>query len=157
MLKPLVSAAVFGLVSFASVAQAADFVSHREVSGVITKINAAKHTMTVMTEQGKTENFSIAPHARVATVKGKNLSLSRLEIGHSVTLKQRFQPLAGSEIKGEILAINHSDLSVKIREMNSGNILHVKFDEQAHSTGIGANSFENLRRGNDLVVRNTAK
>ncbi|MDF3013794.1 MAG: hypothetical protein K0Q78_1998, partial [Cellvibrio sp.] len=54
------------------------------------------------------------------------------------------------EIKGKILAINEKDMTVKLREHNTKNIVHVKFTD---STGVSAaDSVANLRRGNDLVV-----
>jgi hypothetical protein len=70
-------------------------------------------------------------------------------------LKNRVSNPVAGEIKGKILAINAKDMSVRLREQNTRDVVHVKFTE---STGVSATeSFSNLRRGNDLVVPLAAK
>lgn len=155
MSKVVAAVSLMGLSTLSSFVSAEAFVSYKEVPGVVAGVNPVESTITITTEEGVTKTFNVIKGAKVATVKGRAMSLSSLEKGDTVVLKNRVSnPIAG-EIKGKILAINEKDMTVKLREHNTQNIVHVKFTD---STGVSAaESVSNLRRGNDLVVPLAAK
>ncbi|WP_039918305.1 hypothetical protein [Cellvibrio mixtus] len=155
---PFVKAlALISLVSLSSFASAYSFVSYKEVPGVVQSVSEAASTITIKTEAGETKTFNVVKGAKVATTKGRAMKLASLREGDTVTLKNRVSTPVAGEIKGKILAVNSEDLTVKLREHNTQNVLHVKFNEEVRATGIGSESFASLRSGNELVVRADAK
>ncbi|HEY8941266.1 MAG TPA: hypothetical protein VIM59_13785 [Cellvibrio sp.] len=149
--------ALVSLVSLSSFASAYSFVSYKEVPGVVQSVSEAASTITIKTEAGETKTFNVVKGAKVATTKGRAMKLASLRAGDTVTLKNRVSNPVAGEIKGEILAVNSEDLTVKLREHKTQNILHVKFNEEVRATGIGSESFASLRSGNELAVRADAK
>lgn len=149
--------ALVSLVSLSSFASAYSFVSYKEVPGVVQSVSEAASTITIKTEAGETKTFNVVKGAKVATTKGRAMKLASLREGDTVTLKNRVSTPVAGEIKGKILAVNSEDLTVKLREYKTQNVLHVKFNEEVRATGIGSESFASLRSGNELVVRADAK
>lgn len=149
--------ALVSLVGCSSLASAYSFVSYKEVPGVVKSVSAAASTITIKTEAGEVKTFNVTQGAKVATAKGRTMKLGALKEGDAVILKNRISNPVAGEIKGKILAVNSQDLSVKLQEHGTQNILHVKFNEDVRTTGIGSESFTNLRSGNELVVRTDAK
>ncbi len=149
--------ALVSLVSLSSFASAYSFVSYKEVPGVVQSVSEAASTITIKTEAGETKTFNVVKGAKVATTKGRAMKLASLREGDTVTLKNRVSTPVAGEIKGKILAVNSEDLTVKLREHKTQNVLHVKFNEEVRATGIGSESFASLRSGNELVVRADAK
>jgi hypothetical protein len=148
--KVIAAASLISLSTLSTQVSAEAFVSYKEIPGVVAGVNPVESTITITTKDGVTKTFNVIKGAKVATTKGRAMSLSTLAKGDTVVLKNRVSdPIAG-EIKGKILAINEKDMTVKLREHNTKNIVHVKFTD---STGVSAaDSVANLRRGNDLVV-----
>lgn len=155
---PFVKAlAVISLVGCSSFASAYSFVSYKEVPGTVKNVSETESTITIKTEAGDVKTFNVIQGAKVATTKGRAMKLASLKEGDTVILKNRVtNPVAG-EIKGKILAVNSQDLTVKLQEHGTQNVLHVKFNEEVRTTGIGSESFASLRSGNELVVRTDAK
>lgn len=149
--------ALLSLVGFSSLASAYSFVSYKEVPGTVKSVNETESTITIKTEAGETKTFNVIQGAKVATTKGRVMKLASLKEGDTVVLKNRVSDPVAGEIKGKILAVNSKDLTVKLREHGTQNVLHVKFNEEVRTKGIGSESFANLRSGNELVVRADAK
>lgn len=149
--------ALVSLASLSSFASAYTFVSYKEVPGTVQAVSESASTITIKTEAGETKTFNVVQGAKVATVKGRSMTLAALKEGDTVILKNRISNPVAAEIKGKILAVDAKDLTVKLREHNTQNVLHVKFNESVRATGIGSESFTSLRSGNELVVRTDAK
>lgn len=149
--------ALVSLVSLSSFASAYSFVSYKEVPGTVKSVSEAESSITIKTEAGETKTFNVVQGAKVATTKGRVMKLAALREGDTVILKNRMSTPVAAEIKGKIIAVNSKDLTVKLREHNTQNVLHVKFNDEVLSSGIGSESFASLRSGNELVVRTDAK
>lgn len=105
-------AKVVAVVSFASLstlsitANAEAFASYKEIPGVVTKVDAVESTITIKTEGGATKTFNVIKDAKVATEKGRAMSLGTLAKGDTVVLKNRVStPIAG-ESKEKVLSAN---------------------------------------------------
>lgn len=145
--KVIAVASLIGLSSFAS---AEAYVSYKEVPGVVADVNAVNNSITINTKDGATKTYSVKKSAKVATEDGRVVALGSLEKGDTVRLKSRATTPVSGEIKGKILSINSAEKTVKLREENTQNIVHVKFIE---NTSTSANeTFANLHVGNNLVV-----
>ena len=147
--------AVASLISLSSLASAEAYVSYKEVSGVIAGVSTLDHSITINTKDGATKTYNVTKSTKVATEDGHVVSLASLEKGDAVRLKSRASTPISGEIKGKILSINSVEKTIKLREENTQNIVHVKFTE---NTGTSANeTFANLHIGNNLVVPFAAK
>lgn len=111
MSKSLV-AKVVAVVSFASLstlsvmANAEAFAAYKEVPGVVTKVDAVESTITIKTEDGATKTFNVIKGAKVATEKGRTMSLDTLAKGDTVVLKNRVSTPIASETKEQVLSAN---------------------------------------------------
>lgn len=105
-------AKVVAAVSFASLstlsvmANAEAFASYKEVPGVVTKVDAVESTITIKTEDGATKTFNVIKGAKVATEKGRTMSLGSLGKGDTVVLKNRVSSPIASESKAQVLSAN---------------------------------------------------
>jgi len=82
------------------------FVSYKEVPGVVTKVDAVESTITIKTEDGATKTFNVIKGAKVATEKGRTMSLGTLAKGDTVVLKNRVSTPIASEAKAQVLSAN---------------------------------------------------
>lgn len=111
MTKSFVSKVV-AVVSLASLstlsvmANAEAFASYKEVPGVVTKVDAAESTITITTKDGATKTFNVVKDAKVATTKGRVMSLGSLAKGDTVVLKNRVSTPVASEAKAQVLSAN---------------------------------------------------
>ena len=105
-------AKVVAVVSLASLstlsvlANAEAFASYKEVPGVVTKVDAVESTITIKTEDGATKTFNVIKGAKVATEKGRTMSLGSLGKGDTVVLKNRVSSPIASEAKAQVLSAN---------------------------------------------------
>ena len=156
MLKLLTATSVV-LLTLANVANAYTLVSSQKTAGTITNIDANQKTFTVEKRDGSIAVFALSENGTIATNKGKTLSVDDLKIGNTVILRKNVNlPVAG-EIKGQVLAVNSLDSTIKVLEESTQNILNIKLDDNVVVSGSGVDSLKNLQRGNELIVRNTAK
>ena len=109
MSKSFVSKVV-AVVSLASlstlsvVANAEAFASYKEVPGVVTEVDAAESTITIKTEDGVTKTFNVLKDAKVATEKGRAMSLGSLAKGDTVVLKNRVSTPA-ADVKAQVTSV----------------------------------------------------
>lgn len=82
------------------------FASYKEVPGVVTKVDAVESTITIKTEDGATKTFNVIKGAKVATEKGRAMSLGALAKGDTVVLKNRVSTPIASETKEQVLSAN---------------------------------------------------
>ncbi len=129
MLKLLTATSVI-LLTLANVANAYTLVSTKKTAGTITNIDANQKTVTVETRDGATSVFALSENGTISTNK---------------------------EIRGQVLAVNSLDSTVRVLEESTQNILNIKLDDNVVVSGSGVDSLKNLQRGNELIVRNTAK
>ncbi len=107
MSKSFVSKVV-AVVSLASLstlsvmANAEAFASYKEVPGVVTKVDSAESTITITTEDGVTKTFAVLKDAKVATEKGRTMSLGSLAKGDTVVLKNRVSTPAADVTKAQL-------------------------------------------------------
>ena len=87
-------------------ANAEAFASYKEVPGVVTKVDAVESTITIKTEDGATKTFNVIKGAKVATEKGRTMSLGSLGKGDTVVLKNRVSSPIASESKAQVLSAN---------------------------------------------------
>jgi len=156
MLKSLTATAVI-LLALANVASAYSIVSQKKTSGTITDINASQKTLTVEARDGSTSVFALSQKATITTKAGKTLSVNDLKIGNTVILKKHINLAVTGQIKGQVLAVNSLDSTIKVLEENTQNVFNIKLDDNVVVSGSGVESLKNLQRGNELIVRNTAK
>ena len=103
------SAAVFSLLlmtTLSCVVSAESFSSYKKVPGVVKAVDAAESTITITTEEGVTKTYSVIKGAKVATEKGRVMSLSSLQKGDTVILKNRVSNTVASEVKSKTLTAN---------------------------------------------------
>ena len=104
MSKSFVSKVV-AVVSLASLstlsvmANAESFASYKEIPGVVTEVNSAESTITITTKDGATQTFNVLKDAKVATEKGRTMSLGALAKGDTVVLKNRVSTPVASAAK----------------------------------------------------------
>jgi hypothetical protein len=109
MSKSFVSKVV-AVVSLASLstlsvmANAEAFASYKEVPGVVTKVDSVENTITITTEDGSTKTFSVLKGAKVATEKGRTMSLGSLAKGDTVVLKNRVSTPVAGDAKAQVLS-----------------------------------------------------
>lgn len=111
-MSKLFAAKVIAIASIASLsvlplmANAEAFATYKEVPGVVSKVDTLKSTITIKTEEGATKTFNVMKDARVATEKGRVMSLNTLAKGDTVVLKNRVVATAVSETKDQVLSAN---------------------------------------------------
>lgn len=94
-----------GLSTLSAYSNAEAFASYKEVPGVVTGVNPDESTITITTEEGVKKTFNVIKGAKVATTKGRVMTLGALEKGDTVVLKNRVSAPAG-DIKGNVLSAN---------------------------------------------------
>ena len=104
--KVAVVASLISLSTLSVMANAEAFASYKEVPGVVTKVDATESTITIKTEDGATKTFNVTKGAKVATEKGRAMSLGALEKGDTVVLKNRVSNPIASETKEQVLSAN---------------------------------------------------
>jgi predicted RNA-binding protein len=104
--KVIVVVSLFSVSTLSGMASAEAFASYKEVPGVVTKVDAAESTITIKTEEGTTKTFNVVKGAKVATEKGRAMSLGALAKGDTVVLKNRVSNPIASETKEQVLSAN---------------------------------------------------
>lgn len=104
--KAVIVASLAGLSTLSIMANAEAFASYKEVPGVVTKVDAIESTITIKTEDGATKTFNVIKGAKVATEKGRAMSLGSLGKGDTVVLKNRVSSPIASESKAQVLSAN---------------------------------------------------
>lgn len=97
------SLAVFSLAALTTLSVAANAESYstykQQVPGVVQKVDSAASTITIKTEDGVTKTFNVLKDAKVATEKGRAMTLGSLQKGDTVILKNRTStPVAGKTL-----------------------------------------------------------
>lgn len=103
------SVAVFSLIGLTTLsisAGAESFSSYKQVPGVVKAVDTKESTITITTEEGTTKTFSVMKGAKVATEKGRAMSLSSLQKGDTVVLKNRVAGAVAGELKSKALTAN---------------------------------------------------
>lgn len=101
---------VVAVVSLASLstlsvmANAEAFASYKEVPGVVSKVDAVESTITIKTKDGATKTFNVVKGAKVATEKGRAMTLGSLAKGDTVVLKNRVSTPVAGETKAQVLS-----------------------------------------------------
>lgn len=104
--KAVTVVSLLGLSTLSVMANAEAFASYKEVPGVVTKVDAVESTITIKTEDGATKTFNVIKGAKVATEKGRTMSLGSLGKGDTVVLKNRVSSPIASENKAQVLSAN---------------------------------------------------
>jgi hypothetical protein len=104
--KVIAVVSLSSLSTLSVMANAEAFASYKEVPGVVTKVDAIESTITIKTEEGMTKTFNVVKGAKVATEKGRAMSLGALAKGDTVVLKNRVSNPIASETKEQVLSAN---------------------------------------------------
>jgi len=104
--KVVAIASLVSLSTLSVMANAEAFATYKKVPGVVTKVDAAESTITIKTEDGATKTFNVIKGAKVATEKGREMSLNTLKEGDTVVLKNRVSTPIASEAKDQVLSAN---------------------------------------------------
>jgi hypothetical protein len=99
-------ASLVGLSTLSAYSSAEAFASYKEVPGVVTGVNPSESTITITTEAGVSKTFNVIKGAKVATTKGRVLTLGTLTKGDTVVLKNRVSTPVAGDIKGNVLSVN---------------------------------------------------
>lgn len=91
-----------GLSTLSVMANAEAFASYQEVPGVVSKVDSAESTITITTKEGVTQTFNVLKGAKVATTKGRTMSLDALAKGDTVVLKNRVSTPAADVTKAQL-------------------------------------------------------
>lgn len=142
--KTLTAIATTSILLLAATASQAAFVK----TGVIDSINLENNTLIVESNTGK-KSYKIPASAKVNFLGDNDANISNLEEGQRVKLK--FAETANTLLRGEVIAVNHSDLTVQIKLKGSNTIETVKFASNVAVAGI--ENFSNLRAGHIVTVR----
>lgn len=100
--KVVAAVSLVSLSTLSVMANAEAFASYQEVPGVVTKVDSAESTITIKTEDGVTKTFSVLKNAKVATEKGRTMSLNSLAKGDTVVLKNRISTLAADLTQAQV-------------------------------------------------------
>ncbi|MEN0039176.1 MAG: hypothetical protein AAGC78_19005 [Cellvibrio sp.] len=98
-------ASLVSLSTLSAYSSAEAFASYKEVPGVVTGVNPEESTITITTDEGVKKTFNVIKGAKVATTKGRVMTLGALEKGDTVVLKNRVSTPAG-DIKENTLSAN---------------------------------------------------
>ena len=104
--KVVAVASLVSLSTLSVMANAEAFASYKEVPGVVMGVNSVDSTITITTKEGESKTFNVIQGAKVATRKGRVMSLSALEKGDTVVLKNRVSSPIASEAKEPVLSAN---------------------------------------------------
>lgn len=117
-------------------------------TGVIEAIDFENNTLVLESNSGK-KTYTIPATAKVNFLGDSSANISNLEQGQSVKLI--FTESSYKPTRGEVIAVNHSDLTAQIKINGSSKIETVKFADTVTVAGI--KSFSSLRPGHLVTVR----
>lgn len=92
------------LSTLSAIANAEAFASYKEVPGVVTKVDSVENTITITTNEGVSKTYNVVKGAKVATEKGRTMSLGALTKGDTVVLKNRVTTPVASATKAQVLS-----------------------------------------------------
>lgn len=102
--KVIAVASLASLSTLSVMVNAEAFASYKEVPGVVSKVDAAESTITITTDDGATKTFNVIKNAKVATEKGRAMTLGSLAKGDTVVLKNRVTTPVAGETKAQVLS-----------------------------------------------------
>lgn len=156
MFKSIVSASAFTLSFLAVGANAYSLVSVEKIAGVVSGVNTAEQTLAVTTENGETEHFLLGENTKVKLSSGGSYEFNDIQVGSSVVLKQQIKTPTTQELKGSLVSVDKDSRIITLRESESRQLLTVQFSEGATFRGEATSSIDDLKKGQDLVIRHPA-
>lgn len=140
--------------SISPVLNAFSLVTAEKTLGTVVSVNAKNNELIIQNDKsGELATFVFTDNVVVVVGDVKYSSLDLLEAGQKVAVKIRKKSRINTPIEGEVLRVNKSDYTARIREVNSGEILEVEFDEAVRVTGLIEGGFNKLDKGQQIRLR----
>lgn len=142
------------LISISPMLNAFSLISAEKTVGTIKSVNAENNELIVQEDKsGELHTFTFTDNVVVVVGDVKYSNLDLLEEGQKVAVKVRRKSPVSAPIEGEVLRVNKSNYTAKIREDNSGEILEVEFDETVQVTGLVEGGFKKLDKGQQVRLQ----
>ena len=147
----IVSTSIF---SISPILNAFSVITAEKTLGTVVSVNVENNELIIQDDKsGELNTFVFTDNVVVVVGDVKYSSLDLLEAGQKVAVKIRRKSRINAPIEGEVVRVNKSDYTAKIREVNSGEILELEFDETVQVTGLIEGGFNKLDKGQQVRLR----